>query len=157
MPAPGRPNAPDHETLVVKREPRADEGETVMKEPVMVPERKPVVEEVVAVVEGEVVAHESSVHRAHMASAQTHSRVTTVHGHVATVHAHVTTVHAHVTTVHAHSAVHRSGTRRCAGADGANDSQSDGQLADHCISPFRKAQANRFPRDSANMLGCSRT
>jgi hypothetical protein len=143
MPAPGRPNAPDHETLVVKREPRADEGETVMKEPVMVPERKPVVEEVVAVVEGEVVAHESSVHRAHMASAQTHSRVTTVHGHVA--------------TVHAHSAVHRSGTRRCAGAEGANDSQSDGQLADHCISPFRKAQANRFPRDSANMLGCSRT
>jgi hypothetical protein len=129
-----------------------------MKEPVMVPERKPVVEEVVAVVEGEVVAHESSVHRAHMASvhrahmagAQTHSRVTTVH-------AHVTTVHAHVTTVHAHSAVHRSGTRRCAGAEGANDSQSDGQLADHCISPFRKAQANRFPRDSANMLGCSRT
>jgi hypothetical protein len=150
MPAPGRPNAPDHETLVVKREPRADEGETVMKEPVMVPERKPVVEEVVAVVEGEVVAHESSVHRAHMAGAQTHSRVTTVH-------AHVTTVHAHVTTVHAHSAVHRSGTRRCAGADGANDSQSDGQLADHCISPFRKAQANRFPRDSANMLACSRT
>jgi hypothetical protein len=143
MPAPGRPNAPDHETLVVKREPRADEGETVMKEPVMVPERKPVVEEVVAVVEGEVVAHESSVHRAHMAGAHTHSRVTTVH--------------AHVTTVHAHSAVHRSGTRRCAGAEGANDSQSDGQLADHCISPFRKAQANRFPRDSANMLGCSRT
>jgi len=145
MPAPGRPNAPDHETLVVKREPRADEGETVMKEPVMVPERKPIVEEVVAV-EGEVVAHESSVHRAHMASAHTHAHVTTVHAHVATV-----------ATVHAHSAVHRSGARRCAGAEDANDSQSDDQLAYHRGSPFRKAQTDRFPRDSANVLGFGRT
>src|SRR5260370_21238895 len=49
MPAPARPHTPDHETLVITRAPRADEGETVMKEPVMVPERKPVVEEVAVV------------------------------------------------------------------------------------------------------------
>jgi len=82
MPAPGRPNAPDHETFVIEREPRADEGEAVTEEPVMVPEHKPVVEEG-PLVEGEVLVHESLVHHARMASVHTHSHVTTVHGHSA--------------------------------------------------------------------------
>jgi len=109
MPAPGRPDAPDHDALVVEGEPRADESKSVVKEPVMVPECEPVMKDpvvpecevvmdegVLVMVERDVVMHESLVvHCAHMAD---------------------------VTTVHAHSAVHRSGARRCAGAEDANDS-----------------------------------
>jgi hypothetical protein len=64
MPAPGRPDAPDDEALVVEREPSTDEGKAVTEEPVMVPKHEPVMEEPVvmeegAMVEGEVLVHES--------------------------------------------------------------------------------------------------
>jgi len=123
MPAPGRPDAPDHEALVVEGEPRADEGKSVVKEPVMVPECEPVMKEpvvpecevvmdegVLVMVEREVVVHESLVlHCAHMAD---------------------------VTTVHAHSAVHRQCARRRGGTQGCNRAQSDDDFGIHRVPPF---------------------
>jgi hypothetical protein len=122
VPAPGRPYTPDHEALVIGREPRSDEHESVSEEPVMMPEREAVMDEGVMMLEGEVVMTEGEI------------------------------VMHHAPVMHAHSAVNGQGAGRRGGAQGCNRSQCDDELSDHRVPPFRNAVADRYPPHWRNML-----
>jgi hypothetical protein len=124
VPAPGRPNAPDHETFIAEREPRAKreavmvpERESVMEEPVMVPEREAVVDEGVMMVVGEMMMTEMVMHAAPV--------------------------------VHAHSAVNGQGAGRRGRAQGCNRSQCHDEFSDHRVPPIRDPVADRYPRSWA--------
>jgi hypothetical protein len=128
MPAPGRPDAPDHEALVVEGEPRADEGKSVVEEPVMVPKHEPIMDEPV-VPECEVVMEEGAI----------------VVDREVVLHESLVVHHAHVAIVHAHSAVRRQGVGRRGGAQGCHRGQSD--ESDHRV--LLECSCRRYSRYAA--------